>query len=351
MNKKICRAIISLFLISSLTVMPLAAQNTDAEVEHARQVIEEQKDKPAVSAKLVAWLLGGTSAALLGRTLYLSKVNKQLSSQLKQTTHDLDRAGSKLDRIWFQVKPMYYVTDEYLANFNKQLQQLADEYVYSVPRYLESRHAGLWKVLPEGKEGSAVRMARSAMETVFSKMEVTKETVLLAHETPAAYFKRVIEPKVDGLICYMLSRHYEYYGAMKASPEMIRQAVGLSGRKTMKVFPTAGKAAKVMLPLTLAAWWGISEAQAAEKEGVLAQRLLQNPELFLTLQEEDFALLKQIAPLREAYIALADNLELFNALPLQQQQEILQQAEEQENARRQLEKENLTRQLRQAISH
>lgn len=351
MNKTVFRAIVSLFLISVLTVMPLAAQSADAEVEHARQIIEEQKDKPAVSAKLVAWLLGGTSAALLGRTLYLSKVNKQLSGQLKQTTQDLDKTGAKLDKLWFQTKPMYYVTDDYLASFNKQLQQLADEYVYSVPRYLETRHPGIWKVLPEGKESSAVRIARSAMETVFSKMEVTKKTVLLTHETPAAYFKRVIEPKVNSLVCYMLSRHYEYYGALKASPEMIRQTVGLSGRKTMKVFPAVSKTAKVALPLVLAAWWGISEAQDAEKEGVLAQRLLQNPELFLTLQEEDLAVLKEIAPLREAYIALADRLEMFNALPKQQQQKILQQAEQQENMRRELERENLARQLRQAMSH
>lgn len=351
MNYHAFRAMASLLLGVALTGMPLAAQSTDAEVEHARQVIEEQKDKPAVSAKLVAWLLGGTSTVLLGRTIYLASEKKQLSNQLKKTSQDLDKTAAKLEHISYQVKPMYYVSPEYLANFNKQLQQLADDYIYSVPRYIQSSHPGIWKVLPEGKEASAVRMARSAMETIFSKMEVTKETVLLAHETPAAYFKRVIEPKVDGLVCYMLSRHYEYYGALKAGGAMMDHAVGLSGRKIMKVFPTVSKTAKVMLPLTLAAWWGISEAQAAEKEGILAQRLVQNPELFLNLQEKDLALVEKIAPLRQTYITLADRLELFNSLPATQQQEILQQAEQQENARRQVEKANLARQMRQAISH
>lgn len=342
--------VMSVLLVAMSAGGALANVVDDPEIEDARKVLEDNEEVARKHPQLFGWLLAGGGAALLARNVYLSAKVSKISQNLKRSKGEVNVLATKMADEHFQLKPIYDKSPEYIASFNAELKRIADNYVYSVPRYVQSKHPGLWKVQISGKEMESLKTAQSLMDHVFSNMEVTYQTVLLRYETPKAYFKRVVEPHVDQTIRYALARQYEYSKSLSISKQKMGEMVGLVGRKEIKNMFGTGAAVKAMkgaaVPLGVMALVAVAPTSAQAQSAAMENRLKENPALFFRLSQDEWQIVAQNPLLRSNCIDLARSLKAFSALDIPQQENILRLLAEKENTIIGLHKARLVHELR-----
>ena len=363
------------------------SENTAADkFASARAEVQTLVQNKRVNAAVAGWVLGGGSAVVVSRYLYLGYKNGMLrwgSSAVPMSWYKWQQQPASVFLNKSQAIASYFgkmaerskfyfleaKNIPYVLAYQKQWNALKKELSVPIYRILEYNSTGVAMLAPQQEQA----VLKQADATVKNLLRQNKWSWLGKNKTLEYWgvYNVLFQGHSKEEARWIASFVWDEEVQSKIAPEIHKeikkfyrpqevlsalQTVGKEGDLVGRIYAgdaaraalktSAKQAAKLKALLPIAAFISLAGClQKHTQETIYARRIAQNPGLLLTLSDEEAGIVKNSPVLKETFLHMADALKLYSMLPAEEQAALFVQAQQAQFARRRLAQKELIKQL------